>query len=375
MLFYQVYSLLEKEKQSLSQIDATFNYYPVNESTLQQINESLNYNDKNLEKCNISKPICSDPIAKCIHMNQLFKFVPLHNFDKEHLKIYPPNQNLDEGYCLNILDNNYSAKRNINSQINLISCNPNTGERILLKSSVNSYKIGCMCKHPDIITQSLPLTSDCNVPVACFGGKLSGPHWWNPKITIDIVNDLSCIDCPNDTISDRNPLTNQPICRERSFAEKNFDDSEKVYPKNFPVLPLNHPAIDPAFVDKFLYPEKRFVPNPCGFDFFTLQPFQNNECSLGKTSDGKIYFCKSNDIRVVTIQSDDDYLRGNAGTWSNGCFKFIENQNNVNYALAEFYNIPPMTKGSVPHPIIGYAVNPSKLSSNVFNILNLNHIE
>lgn len=369
LLFNQLYWLLDKEKENARQKRSTFNYYSVNDSTLSKL--YIDFNDKVniLEKCNVDNPKCTNPIASCVYMDHAFKLVKNTILEK-----YSANQNVNEGYCLNLLKSNYNAKRNI-SEKTLKSCNPNTGERVVFKSGAHGFKIGCMCKHPDIITQDLPLNSDCNIPIACGNGKLSGANWQNPKIKVDIINDLHCKDCPNDAISDRNLLTNQPICRERSFAEKNIDDSKQIYPLNFPLLQLNHPAIEPEFANKFLHPEKRHVPNPCGFDFFTKQPFRENECALEKTLDEKIYFCKSNNINVVTIQSDDDYLRGNAGKWANGCFKFTESIKNIDYAVAEFYNRPAMIKGSVPHPIIGYALNSSKLSSSAFRILKINEIE
>lgn len=382
ILFLQLYNLIEYEKNSALKKRSAFKFYPVDRTKVLQIQTNMRTGSNMImEKCDITKPLCSyDPMASCIYMEHPFKFVSLNSFDekKSDAHIYSPNKHKNEGYCLNILNSNHNAKRAITeNRKNLHSCNPNTGERIVVKTSIhsNAYKIGCLCKHPDVITQTVPLYSDCDKPVACRDGQLNGPSWWNSKIKVDIIKDLSCVNCPNDTISDRDSLTDRPICRERTFAEKNIDDSQYVYPKNFPLIPLNHQAIEPDFVNKFSHPQTRYLPNPCGFDIFTMQPFHKNECSLASTSDGTIAFCKSNDINVVTVQLDDDYLRGNAGKWANGCFKFTENNTNINYAIAEFYNVIPTTKGNIPHPIVGYAVNSSKLSSEAFHILDLKNIK
>lgn len=381
LAIYRLYMLLEVEQKHNNVND--FRYYPVDESTAKRtyITKRFDDNTNVLQTCLLTRP-CPNPRERCIHIKEAFKLVRRNTAsggDSIDADTYPPNANTFEGYCMTIpVKSNAQAKRKTNKQelpLPLHPCNTNTGERIITRTVTGTYEVNCICKHPDIITQRIPLVSDCNVPVACSGGLLVGPHWWNQYIRVDIMNDLSCEQCPEDSVADRDPSTNKPICRKRTFVEKEVDD---VYPSNFPLLPITHPAIAKEHAEHFIYSTKRHVPNPCAFDFFSRQPFTKNECELASTADQQIYFCKSNDLTVVTVQADDDYLRGNAGKWANGCFKFTEHSKYVDHAIAEYYNVPvdgKDRKNGPAHPIIGYAIGPSHLSSNAFNILPLSDIE
>lgn len=341
-----------------------------------------------LQKCRLSESNLSccggDSEYRCVHMNREFKVVhPRGDADIE-IATYPPNENVYEGYCVeSSFKTNADAKRLILRPQIVDECNPNTAERVVFVSSrrgattTMSYKIGCVCKRPDIITQKIPFESDCDIPVACAvdGGRLTGGHWWNRAVHVDIVDDLSCENCPVDAFPDRDPVTRRPLCRRRRYAELSVDDTAS-YPDGFPLIPLTHPAIEPAFVDKFDRPEERRVPDPCAFDIFTLKPFTNGECRLAENENGTVYFCKSDDIAVATIQIDDDYLLGNAGKWSNGCFRYTEDTRNVAYAVAEFYNVPPLSSSKeFPHPVIGYALKKSALVSSAFKNLDTLNVE
>lgn len=317
--------------------------------------------------------MCSNPYDRCIHFDADFK---LMLDPKNRHFTYSANENVNEGYCINVILINTDIQKKVvksNSisnkadNITIPVCNPNTGERILTKlNKSHNFKIDCICKHPDIITQKIPLESDCDVPVACSGGTLIGPDWRNNKILVDIVEDLQCDNCPPDSFPDRNAETNYPICRHRTFAESTIDDVEmrpRLYPEGIPLLSLSHPAIEPDFVKKFDKPHSRKVPNPCGFDILTNKIFYQNECELAHTPDKSIYFCKSNDVGVLTVQISDDYLRGNSGQWANGCFRYTDDEIHTSYAVAEYYNTRPFKEDQTPHPIIGYAIDDHKVAN------------
>lgn len=391
LILRSLYKLLESEKYSgyRRPIDE-FTFYPVDESTrtrLYQTGAEGEDDDKNdddameLLKCNVREATsCSDPKTRCVHMSGEFKVVRSKTDKKISAAVltYPPNKTIYEGYCLDAFSANADAKRQIQRPLSLDSCNPNTAERMLFLADVKTtgYKIGCVCKYPDMFTQRIPLESDCDVPVACEGGRLVGPNWMNADgVRVDVVRELSCADCPIDAYPSRDASTGRPVCRRRTFAEKINDDS---YPKNFPLLSLDDPAVEPAFAEKFSHPDKRSVPNPCAFDFFTTKPFTRGECELARTADGSIFFCKSNDIGVATLQADDDYLRGNGGRWANGCIRFTENASRVDFALAEFYNVAPrdrQQKTYFPAPVIGYAIKPSAVSSDASNIIDYQNMK
>lgn len=414
LLYHTIVQLNKSVLHSTSNKD--LQYYHVDDYTLKHLffnTSSTNTSDLHnvLEQCKIihssltpPTPACSKPYSQCVHFDSAFKL--FHSAGTSPV-IYSPNKNIDDGYCINVFvtnsnnqkklvkddtsHNNHNNETNVNT---LSKCNPNTSERILTKplSTSDTFKIDCICKHPDLIDQRWPLESDCDIPVACSGGTLSGADWANATQSVNIVDELYCTNCPDDTFPDRNRETNYPICRHLTFAESKLADDDdadeddktpqifqrhrRLYPHNIPLLSLTDHAIEPQFVKEFTIPDNRKVPNPCSFDIFTTKIFRNNECELTHIPDKSIYFCKSNNISVATVQIDDDYLRGNGGRWANGCFRYTDSDINTEYAVAEFYNvIPQQPKTLTSHPIIGYAINESKLSSHLINMLHVQNIK
>jgi len=62
-------------------------------------------------------------------------------------------------------------------------------------------------------------------------------------------------------------------------------------------------------------PNDTFLLNPCKTDAITGKYVEN--AMIAKTDDN-IYYCVSTGSNVITINSDDDYLTNNNGSYANG---------------------------------------------------------
>lgn len=345
------------------------------------------------QKCSLTKSLCKmsagtfdsgscayciEPHAKCVHYDTDVQV----EVEKGTFEKWEANTSPDLGYCTSLLTEKSSKKQAkyslVEDEVILKPCNRNTGNRILVKSDPTAlgYTFACICKEPTLITQTIPLVSDCDQPVGCQGGKLTRPdNWRDPTIYVDIVNDLECTDCPLGTVAGRNPATNHPICEPLPFVKD--ASADEMYPDGFKFLNVTGEAIEPNFSNQYENNgQGRKIPDPCSFDIITGMPFTNNECTLDSTPDRKIFFCRTNTDTVATIQYDDDYLKGNGGKWANGCYKFTENSENVKAYITEWYNRPRFfDKLNMTFPIIGYTLNKWLLLSDVTKILDVDKIK
>jgi hypothetical protein len=321
---------------------------------------------------------CIEPNAKCIHYDTDVQI----ELENGKFETWEANTSPNLGYCTSLLMKKSSKKQQspgdspVDDEVVLKPCNRNTGNRILVKSDPTAmgYTFTCICKEPTLITQTLPLISDCDKPVGCQGGKLTGANWQDAKTYVDIVNDLECSECPPGTVAGRNPVTNHPVCEMISFV--NDVSADDAYPTGFKFLNVTDEAIEPQFAEQFLNNgANRRVPDPCSFDIITGTPFMHNECVLDSTLDKKIFFCRTNTDTVATMQYEDDYLKGNGGTWANGCYKFTQNSDNVKAYITEWYNRPRVFNDlNMTFPIVGYYLNKWLVLPEVLKMLNFDRI-
>jgi hypothetical protein len=198
------------------------------------------------------------------------------------------------------------------------------------------YIFGCKCRQPSLISQAVPLLSDCDMMVGCKNGQLAA-DWRDTSVIINDLKTLDCVNCSNLTIADHDKC-GYPVCRPISYSES---DKDPIYlnQTQIPLLKLTDPAIEPKFAAMFAYSESRNVPNPCSFDVFTGRVFDNDECRLLETRSTNIWYCSSFDTSVATIRFEDDYLKNNGGQWANGCYKFSSKSENS--TIVEWFNKPP----------------------------------
>lgn len=324
---------------------------------------------------------CIEPNARCVHYDTDVQI----ETEKGKFETWKANTSPDLGYCTSLLMERSSKKQSspsfseespVDDKIILNPCNRNTGNRILAKSDpkANGYTFTCICKEPTLIAQTIPLISDCDQPVGCQGGRLTGANWKDPTIYVDIVNDLECVDCPPGTVPGRNPNTGHPICESVSFV--NDESVDDVYPSGFKFLNVTEEAIETKFAEQFPNKGKgRKVPDPCSFDIISGMPFLNNECTLDSTIDKKIFFCRNNTDTVATMMYEDDYLKGNGGNWANACYRFTQSSDNVKSYITEWYNRPRVfEKMNMTFPIVGYLLNKWLLLPDILKTLDIDRI-
>lgn len=205
-----------------------------------------------------------------------------HFADNDNENNILKNSSPELGYCL----------RFDSAKIEDIVCNEdNGGVKILRRTNDGKFAYFCLCKKPHIYVND-PETGDCTHYNGCrTNGKMM---------------DGNCV-CNDGYFKSTNELGVEN-CKPRSI----FKDSNML---NI----LDRKFVDPNYLA--LIDETVNLPNPCNIDIVSGRLYENVGM-IKTTDDGSIVYCDVQDPRFVTIQVNDDYLKGNGGKYANAIFKY-----------------------------------------------------
>lgn len=233
------------------------------------------------------------------------------HFDKEFklsdFITFPPNTTPNMGYCLKI--DKGTDEHDIKCTLE------NGGLKLLKVNETGNLGFFCYCEQPYKFINNYDDSNDCTLYAGCLNGI------YNPE-----TGHCDCMPHHNEYTNDELGIFN---CRIQSKFKRG--DLSNV--------------IDNKFVDeKYLsLLEKNIqLPNPCTIDIKTGQLFKNagqvTITSIKKPNGTieEIAHCVVNDVRFVTINLNDDYLKNNGGKYANAIFQYT-NKQEVNPNMYEVY--------------------------------------
>lgn len=314
---------------------------------------------RDLVLCNVSTQgilsdaclMCNQQTATCVHYDSPVAIKSGNNI----MATYPPNVRETEGYCTPVISGGTDGARTSMKVSALRECHPNTGDRYLTKldAGSDSYMFTCVCKDPLYFTQSVPLVSNCSVPVSCESTGGITP-------TVDILNstgrpvdpgNVSCINCGLGTKPGHDPRTRLPICVSKGYHELNGTEEKALLPP-FPMgaqveLVSEAKWLDPRVRDAFVYPNERHIINPCSVDPFTgeaLPPSSRPFCQMMKTERDE-YYCWSGSPKVLYVRRTHNILRNNNGRAPDGCWPLPTGD----ACVWEYWNAKPLAPVASKH--------------------------
>lgn len=206
-----------------------------------------------------------------------------------------------------------------------------------IKLSLFGGRHKCVCRYPELFRYNA--TGQCNVPGpgVCEHGQLDVDSLALPK----------CKKCPNNSVSVR--INGIPKCE-----PINFNESRSVSGSG--MISVSNLMINQDFKNKLA--NKDSLKNPCNFDALSGLYTGYGET---KVSANGIYYCVTNNWRAITIRSDDDYLKGNGGNYSNGII--VVSDSDAENTVVEWKSENEYT--------VGYRYKVSKLYKHVVDKFNL----
>lgn len=241
---------------------------------------------------NVDCKNCLDELSACIHFEN---DEVIYNEIGDELGKISANKNLDDGYCLRILN---KLGRD---------CTFKYGGRWSLIKSNDRFVYTCLCTMPSFFTAATAYT-DCNVFRGCQNGRIDEKKDWQR------VEDIGCV-CNAGYKAGKRKIINSdgkestvPICELLNVYERGQDDSGFDFA-------IETQFVDPAYKAYLGANITIRLPNPCILDSTT--GIYNVSIGHVQLSPDNIAYCVSLDTRYVTVIYSDDYLLNNGGRYAN----------------------------------------------------------
>lgn len=238
----------------------------------------------------------------------------INSFEKfatpiKHPALYEPEPEI-------ILRNNTHSKR--------AKCDKTTD----LKLSLIDGQHRCVCRYPKLFRYNA--SGQCNsiAPGVCE----------NASLDMNTLSRPQCRNCPENTKSTL--IGGVPVCAPDSF--KNSSNNIQPSPG---YVPITDPMIMRDFREKLSLENKKWIKNPCSFDAITGQYVSSGKHSVSALGE---YYCITDTSRAVPVRSENDYMTGNGGKYSNGIVSLsdadadavvIEWHENYNYIMGYRYRV------------------------------------